>query len=121
MMVDMEEGVLDQLCKSDLAELFEPRQRVHDSSGCGNNWAVGYHHYGPQHRHDICAQMRREAEECDSLQSFFLVHSIGGGTGSGLGSFLLQSLEEEFPDVHRICLSVFPSQDDDVITSPYNR
>lgn len=42
------------------------------------------------------------------------------GTGSGLGTFVLQVLEDEFPDVHRLVTSVYPSGEDDVITSPYN-
>jgi len=29
-------------------------------------------------------------------------------------------LEDEYPDVYRFTASVFPSEDDDVITSPYN-
>eukprot|EP00922_Rhytidocystis_sp_ex-Travisia-forbesii_P025903 GHVS01037993.1.p1 GENE.GHVS01037993.1~~GHVS01037993.1.p1 ORF type:complete len:265 (-),score=16.87 GHVS01037993.1:711-1505(-) len=44
--------------------------------------------------------IRRTVEQCDSLQSFFLIHSLGGGTGSGLGTYALEH--------------------DDVITSPYN-
>lgn len=57
---------------------------------------------------------------CDSLQSFFLMHSLGGGTGSGLGTYLLTLLEDEYPNVFRFSTVVFPSRDDDVITSPYN-
>ena len=64
--------------------------------------------------------MRRPAEACDSLQSFLLLHSLGGGTGSGLGSYLLGALADEYPDVFRFTASVFPSEDDDVVTSPYN-
>lgn len=59
-------------------------------------------------------------EQCDSLQSFFLIHSLGGGTGSGLGTYILSLLEEEFPEIFRFTASVFPSKDDDVVTSPYN-
>ena len=65
--------------------------------------------------------MRRAAECCDSLQSFFFMHSLGGGTGSGLGSYVLQMVEDAFPEVYRFTTAVFPSKDDDVITSPYNR
>ena len=36
---------------------------------------------------------RTQAEACDSLQGFMLLHSLGGGTGSGLGSYILQQLE----------------------------
>lgn len=42
------------------------------------------------------------------------------GTGSGLGTRVLSLLEEEFPDVCRIVTSMYPSAEDDVITSPYN-
>lgn len=42
------------------------------------------------------------------------------GTGSGLGTRVLRLLEDEFPDVCRIVTAVYPSAEDDVITSPYN-
>jgi hypothetical protein len=34
-----------------------------------------------------------QVEACDSLQGFMLLHSLGGGTGSGLGSYILQQPE----------------------------
>jgi cell division GTPase FtsZ len=37
------------------------------------------------------------AERCDSLQSFFLMHSMGGGTGSGLGTYVLSQLGDDYP------------------------
>ncbi|CAI9566902.1 unnamed protein product [Staurois parvus] len=45
---------------------------------------------------------------------------MGGGTGSGLGTYVLNVLEDEFPEVYRFVTSVYPSAEDDVITSPYN-
>lgn len=39
----------------------------------------------------------REAEGSDSLEGFILTHSISGGTGSGLGSFLLEKINDRFP------------------------
>lgn len=49
------------------------------------------------------------------------MHSSGIlGTGSGLGTRVLGLLEEEFPEVCRIVTSIYPSAEDDVITSPYN-
>lgn len=49
-----------------------------------------------------------------------MTHSLGGGTGSGLGSYLLSTLEDNYPEVFRFAASVFPSNEDDVVTSPYN-
>ena len=38
--------------------------------------------------------VRKQVEQCDALQGFQLIHSLGGGTGSGLGSLLLSKLRE---------------------------
>jgi tubulin beta len=42
--------------------------------------------------------LRKEAEGCESLQGFQLSHSLGGGTGSGLGTLILTKIREEYPD-----------------------
>ena len=119
-MVDTEEGVVNQLLRSPLAEVFDRSQLVTDVSGAGNNWAHGHAIYGPAHRDAFLEAVRRAAASCDSLQCFSLIHSLGGGTGSGLGTYLLSALADEYPKQLRFATSVFPSVDDDVITSPYN-
>jgi tubulin gamma len=48
-----------------------------------------------------------------------LTHSIAGGTGSGLGSFLLERLSDAFPKKIIQTYSVFPG-DGDVVVQPYN-
>lgn len=35
-----------------------------------------------------------QTEACDALQGFQLIHSLGGGTGAGLGTLLLSKLRE---------------------------
>jgi tubulin epsilon len=54
--------------------------------------------------------MRVAAEKCESLQSFFVMHSMGGGTGSGLGTYILSLLEDAYPSVFRFVTAVFPSE-----------
>lgn len=50
-----------------------------------------------------------------------LTHSIAGGTGSGLGSFILERLNDKFPKKLIQTYSVFPnSQEGDVVVQPYN-
>lgn len=64
---------------------------------------------------------RKEAEKTDVLQGFQLIHSLGGGTGSGLGTNLLTKLREEFPDRMLSSWSVLPSPKvSDVVVEPYN-
>ena len=38
--------------------------------------------------------LQKQAEACDALQGFQITHSLGGGTGSGLGSLLLSKIRE---------------------------
>jgi tubulin gamma len=50
-----------------------------------------------------------------------LMHSIAGGTGSGLGSFLLERLNDKFPKKLVQTYSVFPNaHEGDVVVQPYN-
>jgi tubulin gamma len=50
-----------------------------------------------------------------------LLHSIAGGTGSGLGSFLLERLNDRFPKKLIQTYSVFPNTESgDVVVQPYN-
>ena len=50
-----------------------------------------------------------------------LMHSIAGGTGSGLGSFVLGRLNDRFPKKLIQTYSVFPNaQEGDVVVQPYN-
>ena len=45
-----------------------------------------------------------------TLQGFVLCHSIAGGTGSGMGSYLLEQLNDRFPKKLIQTYSVFPNQ-----------
>ena len=117
----MECGPLNETMRSPLGSLFEETQYVMDVSGAGNNFAHGNAHYGPLYREKLTESLRRTVEHCDSLQTFILLHSLGGGTGSGVGTYMLSLLEDLFPEVYRFTTSVYPQEDDDVVTSPYNR
>eukprot|EP00948_MAST-09A_sp_MAST-9A-sp1_P003407 g3407.t1 len=122
-LVDMEEGVLSNILRSPLGSLFDSDKHfISDVSGSGNNWAVGHLEYGQQYHDAIAQSIRSQAEFCDSLQSFFLLHSVGGGTGSGLGTYILSKiLHEEYPEIYRFVTTILPSEEDaDVVTGPYN-
>jgi tubulin epsilon len=119
LLVDMEEGVINEVLNGPLQDLFDAKQTVRSTDGSGNNWAHGQH-YGAQYGGEVLESLRAVAETCDSLQSFFLMHSLGGGTGSGLGTYITSLLGDAFPKVYRFTTAVFPSAGDDVVTSPYN-
>jgi tubulin beta len=53
--------------------------------------------------------VRKEAEATDCLQGFQITHSLGGGTGAGMGTLLISKIREEYPDRMMCTYSVVPS------------
>lgn len=50
-----------------------------------------------------------------------MCHSLGGGTGSGMGTLLISKIREEYPDRMMLTFSVFPSPKvSDTVVEPYN-
>lgn len=93
-----------------------------DGGGAGNVWANGYSQ-GEKISEEIMDMIDREADGSDSLEGFSLLHSIAGGTGSGLGSFLLERLNDHFPKKLIQTYSVFPTNirgQSDIVLQPYN-
>merc|ERR1712000_626664 len=91
-----------------------------DGMGAGNNWAAGYA-AGERVQEEIFDMIDREADGSDSLEGFMLLHSIAGGTGSGLGSYMLERMNDRFPKKIIQTYSVFPDTAiGDVVVNPYN-
>ncbi|CRH01561.1 tubulin epsilon chain, putative [Plasmodium relictum] len=118
-LIDTEMGVTNEIMKSSISSFFDENNIFTQQSGAGNNWSQGYMHYGKIYHNLIDNIIRKNVEKCDSLQSFYITSSLGGGTGSGLGSYILEMLSDSYKQV-KFSNCVFPSVCDDVITSPYN-
>ncbi|KAF9408702.1 hypothetical protein HW555_011700 [Spodoptera exigua] len=120
-LVDLEPGTMDAIRSSTYGQLFRPDNYVFGQSGAGNNWAKGHYTEGAELVESVMDVVRKEAEPCDCLQGFQLTHSLGGGTGSGLGTLLLSKLREEYPDRIVNTFSVMPSPKvSDTVVEPYN-
>ncbi|TNY20703.1 Tubulin/FtsZ, GTPase domain-containing protein [Rhodotorula diobovata] len=119
--IDLEPSTGDAIKAGPLGALFRPSGFIFGSTGAGNNWAKGYYTEGAELVDSILEQLRHETEACDSLQGFQMVHSLGGGTGSGLGTLLLSKIREEFPDRMLATYSVLPSPKvSETVVEPYN-
>lgn len=77
--------------------------------------------YGSSAHDEIDSALQSQVEQCDALSSFFLINSLGGGTGSGLGSHIMQHLADSYGKIWRVGVCVGAGSMDDVVTSPYNR
>jgi tubulin beta len=120
-MVDLEPGVIDQVKSSSIGQMFRPDNFVHGEGGAGNNWAKGHYTEGAELVDQVMDVVRKEAEGCECIQGFQLSHSLGGGTGSGLGTLLVSKIKEEYPDRMLCTFSVLPSpKTSDTVVEPYN-
>jgi len=123
LLLDLEPKVIGAIKKGPYANLFNPENVFlsTEGSGAGNNWAIGYT-MGDKFEEQIFEMIDREADNSDSLEGFVLIHSIAGGTGSGMGSNILEKLNDRFPKKLIQTYSVFPNQQEagDVVVQPYN-
>lgn len=123
--------VIHSIQHSEYRNLYNPENIyvAPEGGGAGNNWASGYGQADAV-REELMDMINREADGSDSLevrvplarnacadtgvtphtQGFVLCHSIAGGTGSGMGSFLLEQLNDHFPKKLIQTYSVFPNQ-----------
>lgn len=107
--MDLEPGTMDSVRAGPFGQLFRPDNFVFGQSGAGNNWAKGHYTEGAELVDSVLDVVRKEAESCDCLQGFQLTHSLGGGTGSGMGTLLISKIREEYPDRIMNTFSVVPS------------
>lgn len=120
-MVDLEPGTIDAVRSSAYGRLYRPDNFIFGQSGAGNNWAKGHYTEGAELIEPVLEVARKEAENSDCLQGFQLCQSLGGGTGSGMGTLLIAKIREEYPDRIMNTFSVFPSPKvSDTVVEPYN-
>jgi len=120
-LVDLEPGTMDSVRAGPMGKIFRPDNFVFGQSGAGNNWAKGHYTEGAELVDSVIDVVRKEAEGCDCLQGFQLAHSLGGGTGSGMGTLLISKIREEYPDRIMNTYSVIPSPKvSDTVVEPYN-
>ena len=120
-MLDLEPGVVDTMKSSHFGKLYNPDNFVHGQSGAGNNWAKGHYTEGAELIESVIDVVRKETEGCDVLQGFQVSHSLGGGTGSGMGTLLISKIREDYPDRMLCAYSVMPSPKvSDTVVEPYN-
>ncbi|XWS49940.1 hypothetical protein CRYUN_Cryun12cG0045700 [Craigia yunnanensis] len=120
-LMDLEPGTMDSLRTGTYGQLFRPDNFVFGQNGAGNNWAKGHYTEGAELIDSVLDVVRKEAENCDCLQGFQICHSLGGGTGSGMGTLLISKIREEYPDRMMLTFSVFPSPKvSDTVVEPYN-
>nr|KAF6297260.1 tubulin delta 1 [Myotis myotis] len=122
-LVDMEPKVINQTL-SKAAQSGRWKYGQHScfcqKQGSGNNWAYGYSVHGPRHEESIMNLIQKEVEKCDSLSGFFIIMSMAGGTGSGLGAFITRNLQDQYSNSLKMNHIIWPYGTGEVIVQNYN-
>ncbi|KAB2005364.1 hypothetical protein ERO13_D11G245300v2 [Gossypium hirsutum] len=95
--VDLEPTVIDEVRSGAFRQLFHPEQLISGKEDAANNFARG--HY----------------------TGFLVFNAVGGGTGSGLGSLLLERFSVDYGKKSKLGFTIFPSpQVSTAVVEPYN-
>ena len=110
-LLDLEPRVIDSIRNGPFGKVHNQENVFvcSNGSGAGNNWAHGYAQ-GSRLDEEIMEIIDREAEGTDNLEGYMLCHSIAGGTGSGMGSYILETVERQISKEIDFYLFSFPKQ-----------
>ena len=107
--VDLEPTVIDEVRTGTYRQLFHPEQLISGKEDAANNFARGHYTIGKEIV-DLCLdRIRKLADNCTGLQGFLVFNAVGGGTGSGLGSLLLERLSVDYGKKSKLGFTVYPS------------
>ncbi|OMJ71006.1 hypothetical protein SteCoe_30878 [Stentor coeruleus] len=119
--VDLTDEILSDIKKSDVSYMIKPDNIIFNRQGSGGNWARGHYTEGAELCDNIMECLRREVEICESLSGFQIMHSTGGGCGSGTGTLIASKLKEEYPEKYIQSFSTFfKYKCSDIPLEPYN-
>ncbi len=119
--VDLEPGCIDTVKFMPAVRSINPENLIAGQSSAGHNWAKGYYTEGAEIIDQPLDRIDKEVAACNNLQGFIVMHALGGGTGSGMGSLILEKLRETYPDKIIATSTIFPSTKvSDNVTEPYN-
>lgn len=119
--VDLEPSVIEDVKVGPYRSLFRPETMITGKEDAANNYARGHYTVGKEFIDPVMETIRRLADNCSGLQGFFVFRSLGGGTGSGFGSLLMERLSSDYGKKSKLEFCVYPApQLSTSIVEPYN-
>ena len=128
-LIDSEEKVIKSFIssKSPISKYFSKYSNLlTNASGRGSNWALGHSLTFKEFKKDIninidCFEkISNFLEKCDFINKILVVHSLGGGTGSGVGTRIMEMLYDSYPKIDLISCPVFGFNVEKTTLSQFN-
>ncbi len=121
--------MFNQLCIDTERKVWKKRLRLESTGfqsiyidqgtiGRGNNWAHGF--FNNDNIEETMNIYRKLAESSFEYQGCMLLHSLAGGTGSGLGSRLVQEIRDDYPKGSILTASFAPFRSGETSVQNYN-
>ena len=119
--LDTEPKVINEcISRANNSWRIDPRSVAYRHGGAGNNWALGYEMANGEFLETAVEMIRRQLEACDFSSALVFLHSVAGGTGSGLGTHVTEACEDEFPEASRLNIAIAPYHFGEVVVQHYN-
>ena len=98
------------MTSSPYSDLFNQidSQAVGSQSDTAGVYARGYYTAGKDHLEAAVEAVRGQAERASNLKGFLVYRALGGGTGAGFGSLLMERLTGDYPKVPLLEVVVYP-------------
>ncbi|CAL6049892.1 Beta-tubulin [Hexamita inflata] len=119
-LVDLDQTVMEKIRNGNLGGVFKPENIISGIDGASNNWARGYWTDGAEIIDQVMDTIRKQIEQSATINIFQMVHALGGGTGSGLGSLICDKLREENNKITMFNQVVLPGLEMDSVVAAYN-
>ncbi|CAA9987616.1 delta tubulin, putative [Plasmodium knowlesi strain H] len=90
---------------------YNKRNFIYGLNGSGNNWSYGFNVHAKNICEDFLNLIQKTMESNDSkegVDNIILFHSLAGGSGSGISSYLSYLLKDEYSSVNLINVCVLP-------------
>ncbi|KAM8967623.1 tubulin delta chain-like [Pelodytes ibericus] len=122
--VDSEPKVVGKMQKQVKKGSFRDSNLIVGRTGRGNNWAYGYSGACAHAEKNLLIltmeSFRKEVERQDCYSGTVLLHSLCGGTGSGLGSRLCEEIRDMYPAGYILSVAVAPHETGESPLQHYN-
>ncbi|KAG8546509.1 hypothetical protein GDO81_018767 [Engystomops pustulosus] len=122
--VDTEPKVIRKLRQQVKRGYFRDANIIVGQRGRGNNWAYGYHGITRSGERGLLDRtmdaFRKEVERRDCYSGTVILHSLCGGTGSGMGSRLCEEIRETYPAGYILSVTAAPHETGDSPLQHYN-
>ncbi|OMJ78958.1 hypothetical protein SteCoe_21130 [Stentor coeruleus] len=107
--IDLDNDFINQIKSSSLSPYFPSTSFINGNKDTGSLYARGHYNLDQSFRDHISDSLQKSIEKIDNFQGFLMFHSTCGGTGSGCGAYLLESLNQYYPNKDIITFSIYPS------------